>query len=469
MDAPSCEGCRKLQAEVAALRAELEQMRALVRELQARLKQDSTSSSLPPSANPPHGRTPVKKKKSKRKRGGQPGHSAHLRRRLPPERVSEVVPFLPKTCDDCGSILAKEARANDPEPTWHQYVKLPPMAAIVIEYQGHARTCRHCGKVTWASIPKELCAHAFDPAMTAAISYFVGCLHVSRRGTEGAIETLFDVPIALGTVSNLEQEMSAALASAHAEARHAVREAEVKNVDETGWKQAGQRRWLWAAATKKTACFVISIGRGLPGLLTLLGDKMKGVLCSDRWSVYGRWSTGLRQVCWAHLKRDFQKLIDRGGVAKKYGDLGQAATHILFHEWHLYRGGGSSRARMQCELEPVRTSMRDWLESGTRCRDHKTATFCQNLLDLEPALWTFLHKPGVEPTNNHAERVLRQGVLWRKNAFGCQSEAGCRFVERILTVVQTLRLDGRPVFQYLVEAIAAHRTGTPIPSLLNHA
>jgi transposase len=457
MDGPSCEGCRRLEARVAELEA-------VIRELQVRLKQDSTNSSVPPSANPPHGRKPVTKQKSERKRGGQPGHSAHLRERLPPERVQKVIAFIPDNCHDCGAALRKEAGPNDPEPTWHQYAELPPMAAVVTEYQGHARTCK-CGAVTRAAIPEAIRAHTFDPRLTAAIAYFTGRLHVSRRDTEEAIETLFQVPLALGTVSNLEQETSAALAPAHAEAQQAVQEAEVKNVDETGWKQAGQKRWLWAGATSRVACFVISVGRGLPGLLMLLGDRMKGILCSDRWSVYGCWNTALRQICWAHLKRDFQKLVDRGGAAKKYGVRGLAAVQILFHEWHRFRGGGS-RVQMQRELEPLRAAMRAWLEAGTRCCDRKAARFCQNLLDLEPALWTFLYEREVEPTNNHAERVLRTGVLWRKIAFGCQSDAGCRFVERILTVVQTLRLQQRPVFSYLAHAIACHRTGAPIPQLL---
>jgi transposase len=465
MDVPSCPGCRERDARIAKLEAEMAELRAEFRELRDRLKQDSTNSSLPPSANPLHGRKPVKKQKSGRKRGGQPGHPAHLRERLPPDRVENIIPFLPESCQDCGALLPKDAGSNDPEPTWHQYVELPPMAAMVTEYQGHARTCSHCGKMTRASIPEEIRAHTFAPNMTAAIAYFTGRLHVSRRDTEEAIETLFQVPVSLGTVSNLEQETAAALAPAHAEAQQAVREAAVKHIDETGWKEAGQKRWLWAGATASVACFVICVGRGMPGLLALLGDKMKGILCSDRWSVYGCWKTELRQVCWAHLKRDFQKLVDRGGAAKKYGDAGLAVVHILFHEWHLFRGGGS-RAQLQRELEPLRESMREWLGEGTRCRDHKVTAFCQNLLDLEPALWTFLYKMNVEPTNNHAERILRTGVLWRKNAFGCQSEGGCRFVERILTVAQTLRLQKRPVFAYLVAAIAAHRAGSPIPQLL---
>lgn len=464
MDVPSCPGCRERDVRIAKLEAEVAELRHLLRELQARLKQDASNSSLPPSANPPHGRKPVRKRKSARKRGGQPGHPAHLRERLPPERVDKVVPFVPASCPDCGAALPRDAGPNDPEPTWHQYVELPSLAALVIEYQGHARTCA-CGTVTRASIPEALRVHTFGPEMTAAIAYFTGRLHVSRRDTEEAIETLYNVPLSLGTVSNLEQETSAALAPAHAEAQKAVQEAAVKHIDETGWKEAGQKRWLWAGATATVACFVLCIGRGASGLMALLGNQMKGILCSDRWSVYGCWKTELRQVCWAHLKRDFQKLVDRGGAAKAYGAHGLAVVHILFHEWHLFRGGGS-RTQLQRELEPVRVSMRDWLGSGTRSRDRKVAAFCQNLLDLEPALWTFLYHKGVEPTNNHAERILRMGVLWRKNAFGCQSAEGCRFVERILTVVQTLRLQKRPVFAYLVEAIAAHRAGSPIPKLL---
>src|SRR5262249_12379015 len=187
--------------------------------------------------------------------------------------------------------------------------------------------------------------------------------------------------------------------------------------------------------------------------------------CSDRWSAYQRLLVEGRQLCWAHLRRDFQKLVDRGGAARRYGEAGLAVAHLLFHEWHLYRGGGN-RTQLQRELEPVGEVLREWLEEGAACRDTPAATFCQNLLAVEPALWTFLYRRGVEPTNNHIERLLRTGVLWRKRSFGCHSANGCRFVERILTVTQTLRLQKRPVLDYLVHALQAHRAGSPIPKLL---
>ena len=385
---------------------------------------------------------------------------------MPSERLTEpIVHYLPDICHVCQDDLPAMPGPDDPEPRWHQVIELPAVPVQVIEHQAHARTCPHCGHLNWATIPNDIRDHVCGPRLSATLSFLSAVLHASRRGIEEFVETVLGVPIALGTISNLEQEMSAALAAAHAEAQQAVQQAQAKHVDETGWKQAGQKRWLWGAATAWVACFVIAPSRGALGLAGLLGQKIKGIVCSDRWSVYGQLKLGLRQLCWAHLKRDFQKLVDRGGLAQEYGELGLAAVHILFHEWHLFRGGGS-RAALQGELEPLREAMRSWLEEGARCGDARASALCANLLAVEPALWTFLYKSGVEPTNNHMERLLRAGVLWRKNAFGSHSEAGCRFVERLLTVVQTLRLQQRPILEFLNQSLSAHRRGHQAPRLL---
>ena len=460
MDEPSCAGCRELLNRVAELEARL-------RELEARLGQNASNSSMPPSANPPQAPPPVLKKPTGRKPGGQPGHQAHLRARLPAERLTEpIVHYVPQICEACHDDLPQLPTADDPEPRWHQVVELPEIPVQVTEYQAHGRTCPSCGHRNWAKIPDEIRDHVCGPRLTATLSFLSGVLHASKRGIEEFVETVLRVPIALGTVSNLEQEMSAALPSAHAEAQEAVQAAAAKNVDETGWKQAGQKRWLWGAATATVACFVIAPSRGAAGLAALLGNKIKGIICSDRWSVYGQLRLGLRQLCWAHLKRDFQKLVDRGGDAQDVGQLGLDLVTILFELWHSFRGGGLSREQFQRRIGLVRQALREWLELGCACTDAKTATFCQNLLALEPALWTFARKEGVEPTNNHIERLLRPGVLWRKNAFGCHSEAGCRFVERILTVVQTLRLQKRPALDFLYQSLRAHRNRCQAPKLI---
>jgi transposase len=171
-------------------------------------------------------------------------------------------------------------------------------------------------------------------------------------------------------------------------------------------------------------------------------------------------------VCWAHLKRDFQKLVDRGGPAAPLGRSLFRIERRVFEEWHLFRGGTFGRRALQNHLNDDAREFERLLEEGCRCADAKAAAFCENVLASLPAVWRFVVTEGIEPTNNHAERLLRRGVLWRKNAFGCHSAEGCRFVERILTAVQTLRLQGRPVLRYLQDALLAHRHGLPAPSLL---
>jgi transposase len=365
--------------------------------------------------------------------------------------------------------LPREAGPGDPEPTWHQVAEIPPLAAVVTEHQGHARTCSGCGHLNRGEIPPEVRADVTGPRLAAVMSYFSGRHHLSRRGVEEIVETVFEVPISLGTVMALEVETSAALAGAYHEVRDEVRNAPVKNTDETGWSQAGQKRWLWTAATATAALFVIHLRRGFEGLQALLGEAITGIVCSDRWAAYSKLPLELRQICWAHLKRDFQKLVDRGGPAEAIGRVGLEVVECLFADWWSFRRGELDRPGLQARVERMARELQSTLERGRGCADSKAATFCANVLALYPALWLFAAIEGVEPTNNHAERILRLGVLWRKNAFGSHSAAGCRFVERMLTVVQTLRLQKRPVLDYLVRAVKAHRSGLPAPQLLGQS
>jgi transposase len=344
---------------------------------------------------------------------------------------------------------------------------LPETLVEVTEYQGHGRRCPGCGAITWAAIPAAVKAHGPGPRLATFLAYLSGRHHLSKRSVAELVTTVFQVPLAVGTVTKVERAMSHALAPAHAEVQQAVRAAPVKQVDETSWKLAGQLHWLWVAATTTLACFVIHVRRGAAGLTALLGEAITGIVGSDRWSVYNRLPVADRQICWAHLKRDFQKCVDRGGPAARLGADGLAVVALLFDAWYLFQAGRLDRAGLQAELAPLRRELQYVLTVGSRCRDSKAATFCQNLLAVYPALWTFAAVEGVEPTNNQAERVLRRGVLWRKQAYGCHSAAGCRFVERMLTVVQTLRLQRRAVWDYLYQALVAHRAGLAAPKLLS--
>jgi len=459
MAAAACPGCLKRDERIAALEHR-------VAELEARLGANATNSGTPPSANPPAAPKPVVKTPTGRQPGAQPGHEPYLRRRLPPERIAEVIDFRPQRCHGCHATLPERPGPNDPEPTWHQVAELPPLAARVTEYRGHARTCPRCGTLNHAPLPAELRRHSVGPRLTAFLAYLAGCHHVSTRGLEELAEDAFGVPLALGTVSRLQSQVSEALMAAHAEAVAVVRQAPVKHVDETGWKLAGKLCWLWVAATQSVAAFLTHARRGAAGLTALLGEEIRGILCSDRWSAYGRLPVAQRQVCWAHLVRDFRRCTERGLMGQPVGEAGLRAAEALFREWHLFRGGGITRRALYRRLDPVAAELHEALERGCGCADAKVAAFCENLLAVAPALWRFVVREGLEPTNNHAERLLRRGVLWRKNAFGSASERGLRFVERLLTVVQTLRLQKRPVLEFLYQSLVAHRAGLPAPKLL---
>jgi transposase len=223
---------------------------------------------------------------------------------------------------------------------------------------------------------------------------------------------------------------------------------------------------LWVAATSHLSVFLIHSKRGLEGLWQLLGTVPTGILCSDRWSAYNSLEPRRRQVCWAHLKRDFQKWAESPGSGKRLGQAGLEVVRELFACWHRFRDGPGDRPKLQAELAPVRQRLEEALRVGQRSRLRKLQRFCDNLLQLGPALWTFARVEGVEPTNNHAERVLRRGVLWRRCSQGSRSDEGCRFVERMLTAVQSLRLQKRPILEYLTRTVTAHRHKTPAPSLL---
>ena len=439
-------------------------LEARILELETRLRDLEDRLKGPPPKRVIESQPPAPAKKpTGRKRGGQPGHPPRLKTWLPQNRVTKPVDHLPETCSGCAGPLSPEAGPHDPPPTIHQIAELPKILADITEHRGHFRTCA-CGCVTHAAIPATIREHSVGPNLTATIAYFAGSHGMSKRGIEEVVETLFQVPISLGTISNLEKEAAAALEPAYREARQAVAEADVKHLDETGWKEAGRKRWLWVAATMTTVVFLIHPRRNFDALKHLLG-KLAGTLVSDRWCVYDDWDGELRQLCWAHIKRNWDKQIERGGQAKTLGERWQATQKRVFELWHLFRGGGMTRTELDRRMLPHIESLAKLLEEGLKSRDTVLSRFCGRLLDRYPMLWLFMSVAGVEPTNNHAERVQRRAVLWRRKSFGCQSPGGCRFVERILTVVQTLRLQNRNTLEFLGQTLQAYRDGRATPRL----
>jgi transposase len=280
------------------------------------------------------------------------------------------------------------------------------------------------------------------------------------------IEDFFSVPISLGSVSNLEQATSEAVATPVDELACALRKQPVVHADETSWFERSKRAWLWIAVTSHLALFIIRAHRSSRVAKELLGATFSGILVSDRWSAYEWVDVARRQLCWAHLIRQFRGFQDRGPEARALGEALELLADTMFHAWHRVGDGTMTRAGFRKFIENLRPHVVAWLQEGAACPVEAVAGRCREILKLEPALWTFAKVEGVEPTNNVGERWIRPGVMWRNTSFGTDSPNGSRFVERILTVVTTLRMQRRNVLDYVTAACEAALKGTPAPSLL---
>ena len=447
---------------VLALLQQSEQLHQRLVALEERLNQNSGNSSKPPSSDPPNAPPRPKRTPSGRKVGGQPGHVGHTRPLKPLDQVQDVIQLRPTSCGACGALLLGE----DSQPQRHQVTELPRIEPQVIEYRRHTLTCLVCGAETQGAWPSDMPPGDFGPRFQASIGYLSGRMGMSQRDLTETMEAVFHTDIGLGSISALETGVSDALAQPVADAQTYVQHQTAANVDETGWREQAQRAWLWVAATALVSVFLILRTRGTKGAHQLLGECFRGIVGSDRWSAYNWLDPQRRQLCWAHLKRDFQKLVERGGESQRLGEALLVQVEQLFRLWQRVRDGTLNRSDFQTQVEPIRTQVHVLLCEGITLSQDKTRHTCENLLKLEPALWTFVYHEGVEPTNNHAERCLRRAVLWRRRSFGTQSETGSRFVERVLTTVTSLRLQKRDVLDYLTAAcIAAIRRDKP-PSLL---
>jgi transposase len=455
-----------LRLENAALRAENAVLQERIRELEARLGQTSANSSRPPSSDPPQTPACPKAPPSGWRRGGQPGHRGAYRALLPVEQVDEIVVVIPEVCRHCRQPLPEPVDRR-PGRVWrHQMVELLALAVRVTEYQMAVRRCGVCGRRTRAQLPAGVPRRPFGPRLTAVVALLSGRYRLSRRELRQLLQDLWAVRISLGAVVRQEQAQSAALAPIVEQAQAVVQQAPVVNLDETGWRQDKRRAWLWTVVTAELTVFWIDRSRGGAAIDALLGPNFKGVVGSDRWSAYSRFPAERRALCYAHLKRDFQALVDRGGEAEPIGRWGLAEIKRLFALWHRFRAGEFARPELRRRLVPLQARLGRLLRRGQENPDRKAAALCRQLTKWWPALWTFAWVDGVEPTNNVSERALRPAVLWRKGSFGSDSEAGSRFAERVLTVAATCRQQGRGLLGFLVTAAEAALQGAARLSLL---
>jgi transposase len=430
-----------------------------VDELRQRLSQNSTNSSRPPSSDPPHVKRRPPKPAAGRKRGGQPGHARQQRPLVPADQVKQTIPLKPFACRKCGQALY----GHDPQPRRHQVAEIPPIKPEVTEYRLHRLTCPDCGTRTCASLPAGVPVGAFGPRLQAVLAVLAGGYRLGKRPIRQLAHDLFGLSISTGMVAKLERSTADALERPMAELEAYVR-TQHANVDETSWREAGQKAWFWAVVTPLVTVFHLAATRCGKVAGELLGSAYRQVVTSDRWKAYNGFRR--RQFCWSHVRRDVQAMIDRQnsgtGIGKKLLDL----SDRMFAWWHRVRDGTLARSSFQVYISGLRAEVREALTRGAGCGCPQTVATCRDLIAHEPKLWAFVWHEGVEPTNNAAERALRHAVLWRKGSGGTDSSRGSRFVERVLSVRERCRQQGRGLVEYLVDCCRAHLEGKDTPSLL---
>jgi len=388
-------------------------------------------------------------KQPPRKRGGQPGHPKHERPLVPTEQCDEVHVLKPDHCRRCG----KELHGDDPQPLRHQVFELPEIKLEVTEYQRHRLTCS-CGTSTCAALSDGVPEGQSGPGLTAFVALLMGMFRQSKRRVSLFCETLFGHSMSPGTVVKLQNQATEALRPEYDRLAAALPAENVVHADETGTKQENRNAWIWTFVAKTFTLFAIRPTKAACVIKELLGEAYDGVVISDRAKTY-HW-VERHQWCWAHLKRDFETMAARQGKAGKIGQRLLDATYRLFHDCHRRRDGTITERGFLRRMTQLRGEVESALQAGSRCADRATAATCNELLDYADNLWLFVYNTDVAPTNNAAERSLRHAVIWRGLSFGTQSAAGSRFVETLLTVLETCRQQGHNAFAFLTSALTRH-------------
>jgi transposase len=463
----------ELRAQNALLREENAALRERIEELERRLNRDSRNSSQPPSQDLPKSRAERRreareklKELSKRKPGGQPGHEGKHREMAARERVDHRSRHLPDACSCGHRFSGSEERVDD--PVVHQQWELPSIRPLVFEYELLRLRCPCCGRPRLADLPAGVSWSAFAARLEAHIATMAGVYRLSRRQVREVVQEVFNIPISVGAVDAAIMRMSVILKDPWEKLREYIQQAQLVHADETSWRLSGAQQYLWLASSALAACFRIDPHRSTAAAKELLGEEFGGFVVTDRYSGYHFLDMLQQQLCWCHVIRQLVEVSQRDGAAGKLGTKLVKAAREVIKIYHRYLQDDHDLDWLREQLSPLRERIEQLLEQGARGRHQRTANFCAGLLEEYDALWTFCDVENIEipMTNNAAERAIRHAVLLRRIQGGTQSGHGNRWIERVLSVRETLRLQDRAVLDYLIRAATAARHGQPVPSIL---
>lgn len=451
-----------LTQKLQALAAENTALRAKVEDLEARLRKDSSNSSRPPSSDSTYKVRVRRTTPSGRKQGGQPGHEGTARAEFTADRVDDVKDHAPPPCcAGCGGTDMQEVGVV----RW-QVVEIPEIRPNVTEHRVRTQRCTKCGREETGALPADVARSNFGPRTHALAAALTGGFRLTRREAVRVFDEIFSVDLSTGALSDMEGRVSAALEVPYRVVQRALREGDVAHIDETPWKQRRVLHHLWSATFGELGVFRIDRRRDRGASRRLFAGTFHGTRIVDRYSVHDDVKAGKRQICWAHLDRDFAAFVDGPAGRRRFGRSGRAIARGVFRSSSLFEAGRIDRAKLERIADSLEERLRRLLADAETHPSGRVRRFAKHLLRQIDACFVYAGQEGVSPTNNAAERSLRGPVLWRKGSYGTQSERGSRFAERILTVKHCVRTQGRDMLAFLVEALRAHVHGLTPPSLL---
>ncbi len=456
------------EAVIVTLQQQCEQINKLEKRV-ASLSKDSSNSSKPPSSDGPAKKKKKKKRKSRKKQGGQPGHKGKKRELLAADQMDEIHDCYPDQCEGCGNHFVDDQKQPTATPARYQWFELPVIKMIMEEFRCHTLSCQ-CGHRTTGKLPIHVAISCLGPRLHAAIAYLNVEHRVTKRGIVDIAKNIFNLDIALGSTCNIATRVSEACKPVAEQVREYVANAFNLNIDETGWKIKGKRIYLWCFVATLCVFYHIDNSRGSKVLKQVLGSVFNGIIGSDDFSAYSAYhKNGKRQLCWAHIIRQLKLLKENRGSPDSYifGKNMLKETGRLFTYVHAYlESDDCSLKELHQATTLIRARMKKWCTKYRDSEDQAVRTRARKILKNWPHLFTFLEVEGVEPTNNRAERAFRHAVQWRKICFGSQSDAGLRYVERILTITRTCKMQNRNPYVFLSELMEATFKELPIPEIL---
>jgi len=455
----------KFQKEHAELEKKCKKLQEENGKLKEQLNVTSKNSSRPSSSQAPHERkrnnAKTKKPKSKLKRGAQKGHKGHSRSLIPIDKVDEIMSCYPVSDCNCGGkILSKTLRQR------HQIYDFKEGKLCLFEYQIYGGKCNSCKAKYLGRLPDGISLRMLGPTAIAKISLLTTKYNLSKRKSQELLWDFHNLIVSTGTISNAEKLTGNALEKPVVEAHEYTKQSKSVHADETGHFQKHKLAWMWVAVSVMTTIFMIMPSRSRKAAKQLLGEDYSGKLISDRYSAYNWIDLQNRQACWAHLIRDFTRISQRSGKAGQIGELLLCQSYILLNWWHKIRDGTIDRALFIKRAAIIQKNIYKLLQKGEGLEETKISNTCRRLLKAWDSLWLFVRVEGIEPTNNAAERALRQYVIWRKINLSTQSDRGDRFIERMFTVIATCKQQGRSVLDFITQAVQAYLGETKTPSLV---